>query len=474
MSKITLVFSFLFFAVLGLTAQTETSLPTNTETITKDHSWEIGLHAGHFFSNGNIDFKPGAAGGIHLRRALDYVFSLRATALFGSLKGEDPGNIRSNETIYYSGSLQIVAALNNLKWNMGERRTNLFVFGGFGLNSFEAELTEMIDNQEITTVLDNDLAAQLEFGVGISFRINERFNIGIEHQVAYIVGNKRADLLDGVQTFTGNEDRTTFRDLANYTSVRLNFNLSSKNQKTEPLYWMNPLEAIANDVQMLKDTRVTLSDNDGDGVIDALDEEEETPANAPVNVKGIALDSDSDGVKDYNDVEPYSEPGAKVNEAGLSDKEDIMAQVEKLVEERLKAYQPAAPEKVETGELSLYDWYLPSVYFGSASHTVSVPDYGTLANVALVMKNNKDTRFAVIGFTDSAGAEDANNRLSYKRSKAVLELLVNKFNVPRSQLILQWKGEESSILEGSNPVNRRVEFHVAPPNGQDMPAPAGI
>lgn len=467
MSKITLVISFIFFAVVGLTAQTE--ITENTPTISnqsKSHALEIGLHAGHFFTAGNIDFKPGYAVGLHLRHSLDYVFSLRANAMYGNAKGEDPGNIRSNETTWFSGSLQAVASMNNLKWSMEERRINLFVFGGFGVNSFETEMTEL----EVTNTVEGKLTAQMEFGAGISFRINERMNIGIEHQVAYLLNSQRADWLDGVQTSVSAEERATFKDLVNYTNVRLNFNLTGKEQKTEPLYWLNPLEAIVNDVQLLKDTRVTLADEDGDGVIDALDEEEETPKDAPVNAKGIALDTDSDGVPDYNDLEPFSEPGAKVNGRGVSEKTDIMAEVERLVEERLKAYQPAQPEKTETGTLSLYDWYLPSVYFATGSYTVVVPDYGTLANVALVMKNNKTTKFSVIGFTDSSGSAAANNKLSYKRAKSVLELLVNKFEVPRDQLVLIWKGEEASIVEGSNPVNRRVEFHVN--NGEaEMGAP---
>lgn len=460
MSKITLIVSFLiFFAVVGLTAQTEntSALPVNLNQ-PRAHAVEVGLHAGHFFTSGNVDFKPGYAIGLHLRKSLDYVFSLRVNAMYGNAKGEDPGNIRSNETTYFSGSLQGIASMNNLKWSMEERRINLFVFGGFGVNSFEAKL---IENNEMAFQVDGKLTAQMEFGAGISFRISEKLNIGIEHQVAYLLSSKRADWLDGVQTSTSTEERATFKDLINYTSVRINFNLAGKDQKTEPLYWLNPMEAIVNDVQLLKDTRVTLTDEDGDGVIDALDEEEDTPAGAPVNAKGIALDSDRDGIPDYNDLEPFTEPGEKVNGRGVSDKKDIMAEVERLVAERLKNYQPASTNTDKPqGTLQLYDWYLPSVYFGTGSYTVSVPDYGTLANVALVMKNNKDTKFSVIGFTDSSGSTDANNLLSYRRANSVLELLVSKFEVPRDQLVLIWKGEESSIMEGSNPVNRRVEFHV--------------
>ena len=51
------------------------------------------------------------------------------------------------------------------------------------------------------------------------------------------------------------------------------------------------------DIQEIKDRpEVSLEDSDGDGVIDALDQEQNTPQNAIVDVKGRTLDSDRDGV----------------------------------------------------------------------------------------------------------------------------------------------------------------------------------
>ena len=43
--------------------------------------------------------------------------------------------------------------------------------------------------------------------------------------------------------------------------------------------------------------------------IDMLDQEVNTPAGAPVDTRGIALDSDGDNIADYKDKEPYSPPG---------------------------------------------------------------------------------------------------------------------------------------------------------------------
>ena len=57
-------------------------------TIPKDHAWELGIQAGHLFSAGNIDFKPGYGVGLTMRRALDYVFSMRISAMYGTLQGE--------------------------------------------------------------------------------------------------------------------------------------------------------------------------------------------------------------------------------------------------------------------------------------------------------------------------------------------------------------------------------------------------
>ena len=74
--------------------------------------WEIGMHTGHLFSSGNVDFIPGFGTGIHVRRSLDYVFSWRFELLYGSLRGEDKGSLRHFETEWFSGSLQAIASLN--------------------------------------------------------------------------------------------------------------------------------------------------------------------------------------------------------------------------------------------------------------------------------------------------------------------------------------------------------------------------
>ena len=56
------------------------------------NAWELGIHAGHFFIDGDVDPKqPGGIGlGLHIRKEIHYSFSLRVDLLYGQSKGLDP------------------------------------------------------------------------------------------------------------------------------------------------------------------------------------------------------------------------------------------------------------------------------------------------------------------------------------------------------------------------------------------------
>ncbi|WP_139956116.1 OmpA family protein [Flavicella sediminum] len=63
--------------------------------------------------------------------------------------------------------------------------------------------------------------------------------------------------------------------------------------------------------------RVSITDTDGDGVIDALDAEEDTPYGSKVYGNGVAIDTDGDGVIDIFDECPLK---PSTNESGCPDK----------------------------------------------------------------------------------------------------------------------------------------------------------
>ena len=146
-------------------------------------------------------------------------------------------------------------------------------------------------------------------------------NIGAEYQATSVFGN-RADLLDGTDFGTGGQNKQgIFRDILNYANLRIGINIGNKSTRSEPLYWINPMEVVLNDINELRTAQenITLSDSDGDGVIDQIDLEPNTPVGALVDTKGRTLDSDRDGVPDYLDKEPYYTPrqGERVNSEGV-------------------------------------------------------------------------------------------------------------------------------------------------------------
>ena len=64
------------------------------------------------------------------------------------------------------------------------------------------------------------------------------------------------------------------------------------------------------------DKTTAVKDRDGDGISDAHDACQSTPAGEPVDAKGCTQDSDKDGVSDASDACPSTPSGEPVNESG--------------------------------------------------------------------------------------------------------------------------------------------------------------
>ena len=241
--------------------------------------------------------------------------------------------------------------------------------------------------------------------------------------------------------------------------------------KVEPLYWANPLAGVTEAIVALEARPIyDPTDTDGDGIIDAIDDEDNSPAGARVDSKGVTLDSDGDKVADYKDKEPFSPPGYSVNMDGQAQglpKYTTEKQVNDIVDAKLANFKlPTQP--------GLSNWFLPMIYFGDNNFTVRYSEYEKIYQVASVLKQNPDLKIAVIGHTDSRGSEKYNNVLSYNRAKSAIEFLVSQHGIARERLILNWTGEGSPLVPvaGSNGSNRRVEFTVAK-DQVEMPRPEG-
>lgn len=436
---------------------------------------EFGISPAYMWIAGDVEAKAGYGGSIHLRKALDYVFSLRLDGTYGQMKGSDPEeglDFDEFENQYIAGTGLAVMTLNNFRFDRSQKKVNYYVMAGAGANFFETNFN--VDGRPSSRgLVEREFTPHAAAGAGITFRLGSRVNLGLEFQSHIPFGN-RADRLDGYDAVESN-----FRDVVNMGGISLNFNLGSKSKKTEPLYWVSPFDPIADEIGKVS-SRVddATRDTDGDGIVDAIDQEPNTPANVPVDTRGRTLDSDKDGIPDFRDREPFfpPRPGEEVDENGIVtnriDKPVTEARVQEMID---AAISNAKLNSTTTVSGDLRELFIPMIYFPLNQHTVKYSDYGTLSSVASVMKGNQGMRLVVRGYTDKVGDTAANERLSYLRAKAVIDHLVNQHGISRSRFVLQYRGEEDNIVpQNQTYLNRRVEFHSAQSTDYEQEAPAGV
>ncbi len=171
-------------------------------------------------------------------------------------------------------------------------------------------------------------------------------------------------------------------------------------------------------------------DTDGDGVPDEKDACAGTPVGVKVDERGCELDSDGDGVVDSKDQCPNTAAGVKVDTKGCE-----------------------IPEVV----------ILHGVNFASGSDRLLPESMAILDEVAETLRKHPEMVVEVAGYTDNTGSRAFNERLSYRRAKAVRSYLITK-GVPPENLIAKGYGPANPVASNSTPEgraeNRRVELHI--------------
>lgn len=493
--------------------------------------WEIGVHGGvMYMSSDLISAWPGGFGaGLHVRKALGYSISLRADFMYAQAQGVEnrawgssvstnpvlsawygeSGNsfVRNYKTEFYSGNLQIIANMGNILFHNSNPKWNIYGLAGVGALYFDAKYDALDGNgnpydfsgidfsdddarDQVKDILDGDfetdahvstanltfnedntLMMDIQAGIGITRKLSDRVNISLEHLFTFAF----TDYMDGY-TFRTNTDRSNNIDNLHYTNVRLNFNIGSFDKRVEPLYWVNPLTTPYNDIASLKRRpKLDLTDSDNDGVLDMFDEDNNTPEGVAVDVKGNALDSDNDGIPDYRDEEMFSRQGFEVNEEGVAQIDDpylTKSEIEGLVDGKISEQK--------------MNWWLPMIHFGLDEYKIEPKMVPALDQIAAVVKNNPNIKFAVKGYADNRADDEYNDVLSYKRSETAIEYLVDRYNLDRDRFIIQYGGEREPLIDGlpdkrnvdrdleeQHFINRRVEFSVAGPEDKPMDKPDG-
>ena len=165
-------------------------------------------------------------------------------------------------------------------------------------------------------------------------------------------------------------------------------------------------------------------DSDGDGVVDDMDKCPNTPKGVEVDAQGCPLDNDADRVPDNLDKCPNTRKGATVNEVGC--------------------------------------WTLQAaMLFDTNSSYMRDEASPLLDEVITILKKNPEIEVEIQGHTDNAGSAEYNQWLSERRTKRVMEYLMQN-GIDSERLEAKGYGLAqplaSNATEEGRAQNRRVEL----------------
>ncbi len=252
---------------------------------------------------------------------------------------------------------------------------------------------------------------------GIQFKLSRRINIALENRHTFI----HDDLLDGQQwqeNPVGDPAQTGNWDSYNFASLGLNFNLGGK--AVEPLWWLNPLDYAygeLNNPRHIKFPKPVFDDADGDGVVDQLDREPNTPAGCPVDSHGVTQDTDGDGVPDCKDKQLITPTECQpVDADGVGKCPD--PECCKNIRPDSTAAKPCPSD-------------YPSLSFKGNSVTLTSDNKAMLATVAAKMKANPNCNITINGYPEASKASQA---VCQKRIDAVKKYLVEKEGISADRI----------------------------------------
>jgi OmpA-OmpF porin, OOP family len=455
--------------------------------------------------------------GANVRKALGYATSLRLGYTGGTAYGQNwdqqavgrnnsltaigygegttPGEptvpfVHNYKSNFHNANVDFLLNLNNLKFHKSNNKVSFFLAAGGGLllykTAYDAldasgnpydfasvisavnfedrgEQRDAIEalmdgeyetpgefNRKAWTIGDSldpmTVRFQTSFGAGLQFRLGKRVSLDLEHRITLPFD----DLLDGQRYEAGGRTFTPNNDVLHYTSLGVSIHLGGK--ATEPTWFVNPMDYVYSELADLKSR--DLVDSDGDGILDFLDLEEDTPEGYPVDSRGRALDSDKDGCPDGEDPEPFSNPNYPIEDCVNVMPNYLSAEeVEQLIDNKL---EPIAGGAGST-------WFLPNILFDLNSATVRADAYDELGYVADVMKRFKTMKVEVIGHADTRASDEYNKDLSRRRAEAAIKVLSERYGIEEGRFVMKYEGRADPLFrnarsESQHTVNRRVEF----------------
>lgn len=114
---------------------------------------------------------------------------------------------------------------------------------------------------------------------------------------------------------------------------------------------------------------------------------------------------------------------------------------------------------IETGTFSTNE-----ILFDSNKSSIKNSSAAVLTDLGNALKENPSVKVKITGHTDSDGKETDNEKLSLQRAESVKNYLITHFEIEKSRMTTEGKGENNPITHNDNEEgkkqNRRVEFNI--------------
>lgn len=461
------------------------------------NEWELGVSGGMMNISGDVSAKlPTFGFGVHVRKALGYLFSLRLQYINGVAKGlnwqasqgysnnpawANNGYTAPQDFVYYNYrsriqdlSLQGIFSINNIRFHKNKSSVVFYVGAGAGATVYHTMVNALDANNNPYTTLFNsinasgysnrkDIKKQLKDGMddtyetpaennrnnqatafgmpvrlsatvlgGVEFKLGKRVNLAIEDRFTGI----RTDLLDGQQWQEHPvNDPAQSRDFDSYNYLSVGLNLNIGNKAVEPLWWINPLDYAYNELnnpKHMKMPKPVLPDEDGDGVTDQFDKCPGTPAGVPVDVNGCPLDTDGDGVPDYKDKELITPTYCQPVDADG---------VGKCPEPECCTELRDMIANANLNQCNIGD--LPSINFTGRRIVLTKDAQAMLSTVASRLRNNPNCSITVTGYPEP---NKASQSVANKRVEAIKAFLTEKEGISADRI-------NTSVEVGGGAVN---------------------
>jgi hypothetical protein len=389
-------------------------------------------------------------------------------------------------------NFDLVASLKNISFHKARTNLGLYLFGGLGALAFNTRVNttdasnarydfeaivgttpQVYENRKTIrdalqgamdntyeTVAENERGGRRPtifgnktfnfspgFGLGLAYHINKRINIALEDRVSMPWDE---DLLDGARwsnQLTGEPVTSNQNDGINYLSLGINFNLGNSKKRVEPLYWLNPLDHIYNELSYPRHMILpepVLSDADGDGIADQFDKCPGTPAGVAVDSHGCPMDTDGDGVPDFRDKElitpTYCQP---VDADGVG--------------------KCPCPDGCGGGAVSACsNINAGSIGFDANVSRIRPAAQAQLGTLASQMQANPTCKVVITG---AGNASKVQQQRSWDRVNAVIEYMSEKHGIDRNRFIFQYgqAGDANTVMYRAAMTGEEGPVTIPPP-----------